>query len=233
MDAEIIRDHLLSISGNLDLKLYGPSSSLKAAPQADEATWTVCANQARRPKRTLPPPSMCLFRTPPEGTRDVTTTPGQSITLLNSPFVQHQARTWAGQAQAAVSKRLQYRRGALQLHARLLASEPRRRTRRPARLHDSRTAEGLSSPFSRPPPRLRSRGVHLSAMNRRHLLQSASLGFGWLGLSHLANAAALKPQFPPKAKSVILCYMSGGISQVDSFDPKPLLRKFAAAIRCR
>lgn len=28
-----------------------------------------------------------------------------------------------------------------------------------------------------------------------------------------------------KAKSVIFCYMSGGVSQVDSFDPKPMLKK--------
>lgn len=64
-------------------------------------------------------------------------------------------------------------------------------------------------------------------MHRRQFLQTSSLGFGWLGLSHLAGAAALKPHFPPKAKSVILCYMSGGVSQVDSFDPKPLLHKLA------
>ncbi|GIT38083.1 MAG: hypothetical protein Ct9H300mP7_0040 [Verrucomicrobiota bacterium] len=30
--------------------------------------------------------------------------------------------------------------------------------------------------------------------------------------------------FKPRAKHVILCYMSGGVSQVDSFDPKPKLR---------
>jgi hypothetical protein len=38
------------------------------------------------------------------GTRDVTTTPGQSITLLNSPFIRHQARTWAEHADAAIAK---------------------------------------------------------------------------------------------------------------------------------
>jgi hypothetical protein len=38
------------------------------------------------------------------GTRDVTTTPGQSITLLNSPFIQHQAHAWAERAQAAIAK---------------------------------------------------------------------------------------------------------------------------------
>jgi hypothetical protein len=64
-------------------------------------------------------------------------------------------------------------------------------------------------------------------MNRRCFLQTSALGFGWLGFRHLAKAAALAPHFPPKAKSVILCYMSGGVSHVDSFDPKPLLKERA------
>ena len=64
-------------------------------------------------------------------------------------------------------------------------------------------------------------------MNRRQFLQTSSLGFGWFGLRHLANAAAIPPHFPAKAKSVILCYMSGGVSHVDSFDPKPLLKEMA------
>jgi hypothetical protein len=37
--------------------------------------------------------------------------------------------------------------------------------------------------------------------------------------------APKKPHFAPKAKSVIFLYMDGGVSQVDSFDPKPLLAK--------
>ena len=64
-------------------------------------------------------------------------------------------------------------------------------------------------------------------MNRRHLLQRSSLGLGWLAFRDLAGAAPIKPHFAPKAKSVILCYLSGGLSQVDSFDPKPLLAKMA------
>ncbi|MEI6712861.1 MAG: DUF1501 domain-containing protein [Verrucomicrobiota bacterium] len=64
-------------------------------------------------------------------------------------------------------------------------------------------------------------------MNRRQFLQTSSLGFGWFGLQHLANATAIPPHFPAKAKSVILCYMSGGVSHVDSFDPKPLLTEMA------
>src|SRR5579862_6873341 len=35
--------------------------------------------------------------------------------------------------------------------------------------------------------------------------------------------APKSPHFPPKAKSVIFLFMSGGVSNVDSFDPKPQL----------
>lgn len=41
-----------------------------------------------------------------------------------------------------------------------------------------------------------------------------------------APGALPQPDFQPKAKHVILCYMSGGVSQVDSFDPKPRLLDF-------
>lgn len=35
----------------------------------------------------------------------------------------------------------------------------------------------------------------------------------------------LGPHFPAKAKNVIFCFMDGGVSHVDSFDPKPHLSK--------
>src|SRR5579862_3879496 len=35
--------------------------------------------------------------------------------------------------------------------------------------------------------------------------------------------APRSPMFPAKAKRVIFLYMSGGVSHVDTFDPKPLL----------
>ena len=73
---------------------------------------------------------------------------------------------------------------------------------------------------------------------RREMLRQTSTGFGLLALSALmADAsyaglaqeavdgplAAKPPHFPPKVKNVIFCYMSGGLSHVDSFDPKPRL----------
>ncbi len=36
-----------------------------------------------------------------------------------------------------------------------------------------------------------------------------------------------RPHFPPKAKSVIWLFMNGGVSHVESFDPKPMLNKYA------
>src|SRR5439155_5366561 len=39
--------------------------------------------------------------------------------------------------------------------------------------------------------------------------------------------AARKPHFAPRAKSVISLFMSGGVSHVDTFDPKPALARYA------
>lgn len=36
-----------------------------------------------------------------------------------------------------------------------------------------------------------------------------------------------KPHFQPRAKRVISLFMSGGVSQMDTFDPKPMLEKYA------
>ena len=39
--------------------------------------------------------------------------------------------------------------------------------------------------------------------------------------------APKKPHFAPRAKSVISLFMSGGVSHLDTFDPKPALDKYA------
>jgi hypothetical protein len=62
---------------------------------------------------------------------------------------------------------------------------------------------------------------------RREFLRSASCGFGMLAfaglLSDEVRAATPKPQ--ARARSVIFCFMDGGPSHVDTFDPKPALAK--------
>lgn len=65
-------------------------------------------------------------------------------------------------------------------------------------------------------------------LSRRGFMQRGSLGFGSLALAGLLDqeaTAASGTHFAPKAKRVIFLYMDGGVSQVDSFDPKPLLKK--------
>jgi len=62
--------------------------------------------------------------------------------------------------------------------------------------------------------------------SRREILQRASCGFGSVALSGLLGQEIHSAESPPaRAKSVILCYMSGGVSHLDSFDPKPRLKQ--------
>lgn len=66
--------------------------------------------------------------------------------------------------------------------------------------------------------------------SRRDFLKLSSRGISCWALSGLLNSAAGAASAPllhhkPRAKSVIFLYMSGGVSHVDSFDPKPLLRQ--------
>ena len=71
--------------------------------------------------------------------------------------------------------------------------------------------------------------------SRRDMLRSVSTGFGMLAATALLSDDARSedsrrpaaPHHDPKVKNVIFCYMSGGMSHVDTFDPKPRLAKEA------
>ncbi|MGI8990672.1 MAG: DUF1501 domain-containing protein [Bryobacteraceae bacterium] len=66
-------------------------------------------------------------------------------------------------------------------------------------------------------------------VSRRDALRLVSNGFGYTALSALmadrayAGLSSQKPNFAPKVKNVIFCFMPGGVSHVDTFDPKPKL----------
>ncbi len=62
-------------------------------------------------------------------------------------------------------------------------------------------------------------------ISRRQMLTRCSTGFGALALAGMAKPAVALPHYRPAAKHVIFCYMSGGVSHVDSFDPKPRLNQ--------
>ena len=76
---------------------------------------------------------------------------------------------------------------------------------------------------------------------RRSFMADAGLGFTGLALSSLLHRDGLAapttthqwsppdgmPHFAAKAKSVIWLFMVGGVSQMEGFDPKPAIRKYA------
>jgi len=98
-----------------------------------------------------------------------------------------------------------------------------------------------SSASSRPPSWNRPR----AALSRRDFLTRTGLGLGALslqtlgdpaaapatgapgGLSGLSPLAPKSPHFAPKAQRVVHFFLNGGPSQVDTFDPKPALAKYA------
>jgi hypothetical protein len=89
--------------------------------------------------------------------------------------------------------------------------------------------------------------IPAQSLTRRDLLRRSGAGFGMLGLAGVLGGegllaqsasaatgaggapAALSPKAPhfaPKAQRVVHLFMNGGPSQVDTFDPKPLLDKY-------
>src|SRR3954451_787589 len=105
----------------------------------------------------------------------------------------------------------------------------------------------MMPPFARKPPMSHHTPRPEDALlTRRELLCRTGMGFGAMALGGLMAEAGLlapasaradgapgsslapkAPQFAPRAKRVIHLFMNGGPSQVDTFDPKPALTKYA------
>jgi hypothetical protein len=76
-------------------------------------------------------------------------------------------------------------------------------------------------------------------LNRRTFLADLGLGFTGLALGAMLHRDGFareahawappdgKPHFTPRAKSVIWLFMNGGVSHLETFDPKPMLNKYA------
>ena len=75
------------------------------------------------------------------------------------------------------------------------------------------------------------RALEQCVFSRRDFLTRTGTGFGMMALAGLMKAEAGgalspgSPHFAPKAKRVVHLFMNGGPSQVDTFDPKPMLNK--------
>ena len=69
--------------------------------------------------------------------------------------------------------------------------------------------------------------------SRRRFLHRAGMGMGGMALGHMLSQEAFgshaqATHFPGKAKHVIHVFLNGGMSQVDTFDPKPELDRWEA-----
>jgi hypothetical protein len=82
--------------------------------------------------------------------------------------------------------------------------------------------------------------LNTGGLGRRAFLADLGMGFTGLVLGAMLHRDGVvrgsddtwrppdgKPHFPPKARSVIWLFMNGGLSHVESFDPKPELTKYA------
>src|SRR4051794_25915252 len=80
---------------------------------------------------------------------------------------------------------------------------------------------------------------HCRGIHRRTFLADLGMGFTGLVLGALLHRDGFaseskpwappdgRPHFAPRAKSVIWLFMNGGVSHLETFDPKPELNKFA------
>ena len=113
LEGEAIRDEMLSVSGRLDLTLYGAPVDVhltafmngRGKPGVDgpldgagrRSIYTIV-------RRNFLPPMMLAFDTPipfsAMGRRSVSNVPAQALILMNDPFVIQQAELWARRALA-------------------------------------------------------------------------------------------------------------------------------------
>lgn len=82
----------------------------------------------------------------------------------------------------------------------------------------------------------RTRSPFCRRVSRRNFITDLGMGFSGIALSAMlqrdAQSATVnrpdgKPHFPPKANRVIWIFLSGGVSHLETFDPKPALNKYA------
>src|SRR5215469_6713838 len=67
-------------------------------------------------------------------------------------------------------------------------------------------------------------------VTRREALRRAGSGFGMMAFAGMLGRSVARAgatlDYPQRVKRIIFLFMNGGLSQVDSFDPKPMLDKF-------
>jgi hypothetical protein len=112
LEAEVIRDQMLAISGRLNDKMYGPAVPVFLTPYMQgrgRPSGGPLDGDGRRSiyisvRRNFLSPMMLAFDTPAPfatmGKRNVSNVPAQALTLMNDPFVLEQAKQWARRVMA-------------------------------------------------------------------------------------------------------------------------------------
>jgi hypothetical protein len=119
LDAEILRDSILAVSGTLNTQMFGkpvfPKLPQEILAQTKEGIWLDREDGPevwRRSiyiyrKRGLPFPLLDAFDLPNQniscGARNVTTVPTQALTLMNDEFILRQAQLFANRLEEAAS----------------------------------------------------------------------------------------------------------------------------------
>ncbi len=107
LEGEVIRDHILAVSGRLDKTMYGPSMPVYLTPfmsgRGRPKTGPLDGAGRRSiyisVRRNFISPMMLAFDTPVPfnsiGRRNVSNVPSQALILMNDPFVIEQSQVWA------------------------------------------------------------------------------------------------------------------------------------------
>ncbi|HTN77659.1 MAG TPA: DUF1553 domain-containing protein, partial [Pirellulaceae bacterium] len=107
LEAEVIRDQMLALSGRLNSKQFGPSVHVFLTPYMQgrgRPAGGPLDGDGRRSiyiavRRNFLSPMMLAFDTPNPsatmGRRNISNVPAQALTLMNDPFVVEQAKLWA------------------------------------------------------------------------------------------------------------------------------------------
>lgn len=107
LDADAIRDGILTVSGQMDFRMYGPGVNVYYTSKSEGGGPKGPLDGDRRRsvylriRRNAHNPFLEAFDAPKptttRGRRDLTNVPAQSLTMLNDPFVIDQAAKWSTQ----------------------------------------------------------------------------------------------------------------------------------------
>jgi hypothetical protein len=250
MEAELVRDNLLDLAGDLDVATGGPDIDHQQGLTSRRRSiyLRIAAEKEVEFLKIFDGPSVteCYARRP-------TVVPQQALALSNNELTLREARRlaekWSGSPQSSNAqfaadalRRILARaprREELKLCEEFLAGQSGKSSRQRARKSRDRAFQSqrlchhsVKAAMSRP--------HNCPGVTRRSFLVDTGMGFTGLALSAMlfrdSRAHAEEagwhpptgtPPFQPRAKSVIWIFLCGGVSHVESFDVKPELNKYA------